>query len=518
MHTEIIQKFKDAEEVYRGIFENAVEGIYQSTPDGRYITVNTALAKMYGYDRPDELLNLVSDIQGQVYVDPSFRDHFKNEIEQTGFVRGLEYQVRRRDGGLIWISESARAVRAADGTIRYYEGFIDDVTARKEAEAARAKMEKQMIQAQKMEAVGTLAGGIAHDFNNILCAIMGYTELTLADSDVGGLARENLQMVLKSSHRAKDLVKRILTFSRRTETERQPIKLGPILKECIKLLSASLPSYIEIKLSMQTDEDAVVIDATEMHQIIMNLGTNAAYAMRPKGGRLEYELRALELGAGQTVGSLPAGPYVCLTVRDTGQGMSPAVMENIFDPFFTTKPVGQGTGLGLTLVNKIITGSGGQIIVESQEGQGTTFRICLPKSRQIPVSSSNSEDQLLPGQNERILVVDDEIAVLSMIQQRLRKMGYRVITRADSLNALETFRCEPGKYNLILTDHTMPDLQGAELAEKLGEIRPDVPVILMTGLNPLPDLTASRYAALRTIVQKPINFPELSRRLRQFLD
>jgi PAS domain S-box-containing protein len=517
MDTAIIRQFKDVEAQYRGIFENAVEGIYQSTPDGRYIIVNAALAKMYGYERPEDLMNLVSDIQNQIYVDPSFRNRFKSEIEQTGFVRGLEYQVRRRDGDLIWISETARVVRDANGGVRYYEGFIDDITSRKEAEAARLRMERQMIHAQKMEAVGTLAGGIAHDFNNILCAIMGYTELALTDRQIKGTPRENLQMTLKSAHRAKDLVKRILTFSRRTEIERRPIKLGAILKECVKLLSASLPSYIEIQLDIQTDEDVVVADATEIHQVIMNLGTNAAYAMRPKGGQLEYGLRTVEFRA-DGIGSLPIGSYVCLTVRDTGQGMNRAVMENIFDPFFTTKPVGQGTGLGLALVHKIIIDSGGQITVESQEGDGTAFHIYLPKSQQSPVAPAVGEDQLISGQREQILVVDDEIAILSMVQQRLRKMGYRVITRADSLDALETFRREPNKYNLILTDHTMPGLQGAELAEKLGEIRSDVPVILMTGLNQPPDFAASRYATRRTVIQKPINFVELSHHLRHFLD
>ncbi len=518
MHTEIINKIKDAEAKYRGLFENAVEGIYQSTPDGRYITVNSALARMYGYDRPDDLLNSVSDIQNQIYVDPSFRERFKSEVEQNGFVRGLEYQVRRRDGALIWISETARVVRDAFGNVRHYEGFIDDITLRKEAEAARLSMEKQMIQAQKMEAVGTLAGGIAHDFNNMLCVIMGYLDLTLNNPQINGNDRDNLQMALKSSHRAEDLIKRILAVSRRSETIQRPVKLGVILKDCVKLLNASLPSYIQIQLSIETDEDVIVADLTEMHQVIMNLSTNAAYAMRPKGGKLEFELRTLELNTGQTVGSLPAGTYVCLTVRDTGHGMSRAIMEKIFDPLFTTKPVGQGTGLGLTLVHKTIAGSGGHISVESQEGHGTAIRIYLPQSTQAPVVHVNSEDQLLPGKRERILVVDDEIAVLSMMQQWLKKMGYRVITRADSLDALETFKREPTKYDLILTDYTMPDLQGNELAEKLGDIRADVPVILMTGLNQPPDFTTSRYAKLRKVVHKPLNFVEFSHHLRYFLD
>jgi PAS domain S-box-containing protein len=512
-------QLENSEAKYRGMFENAVEGIYQSTPDGRYLTVNTALARMYGYDQPGELLREVSDIQNQIYVDPGLRQEFQREIELTGFVDSREYQVRRRDGKIIWISESARVVRGPEGAVLYYEGFIDDITARKDAEAARTRLEKQMVQAQKMEAVGTLAGGIAHDFNNILCAMVGFTELVLAERTVKGAARENLEAVLHSTSRATDLVKRILTFSRRTETDRRPLRLGEIIKECVKLLNASLPSYIQINPAYHTSDDIVMADVTEMHQVIMNLGSNAAHAMRPKGGRLDFELEAVDLPAVAAAAlSLPAGPYLSLVVRDTGHGMSRAVMENIFDPFFTTKPVGQGTGLGLTLVHKIVSGSGGHIAVESQVGRGTTFRIHLPRLAQSVLAAQPDQKEIRPGNHERILVVDDEIPILMMMQQRLRKLGYRVMTRADSLGALDAFRAEPEKFSLVITDHTMPGLQGADLAEKLGEIRADIPVILMTGLNHPPDLTGSRHARHRTVVQKPINFVELSRQMRDFLD
>lgn len=519
MDTQFVNLIKDEEAKYRGIFENAVEGIYQSTPDGHYLVVNPALAKMYGYDRVEDLLNSVSDIQNQIYVDPQFREIFEREIDRVGFIKGLEYQVRRHDGSVIWISESARAVRNADGTIRYYEGFIDNITARKEAESERTKLEKQMLHAQKMEAIGTLAGGIAHDFNNILCAVLGYTGLALEDKQVKGVTRENLQAVLKSAERAKDLVKRILTFSRPTDAERQPLKLGAILKETVKLLHATLPSTIEINIAIRTDEDIVMADVTEMHQVVMNLGTNAGHAMQSEGGRLDYELNLADLNTEQGAALfIPAGSYVCLIARDTGCGMSREVLEKIFDPFFTTKAAGRGTGLGLTLVRQIVTRSGGHIKVESEPGKGTTFHIYLPKSSQpltMPVADKN---QLLPGRREKILLVDDEIPVLDMMQQHLRKVNYRVTTRADSLDALETFRAEPQKFDLVITDHTMPSLQGADFAEKLGEIRPDVPVILMTGLNRPPNFNQSRFAPLRCVVQKPINLLELSHCLRRFLD
>ena len=514
-----IRYLKEAETRYRGMFENAIEGIYQSTPDGSYVIVNTALARMYGYEHPDELLNQVSDIQNQIYVDPTMREQFKRQIEQTGFVHGLEYQVRRCDGSIIWISESARVVRDASGAVHHYEGFIDNITSRKEAEAERAKLEKQMLQAQKMDAVGTLASGMAHDFNNILCASLGYTDLALADQQIKGRTRDNLKIVLKSAERARDLISRILTFSRQTDAERHPLKLGGILVEGVKTLNATLPSSIAIHVDIRTDEDVVVADATEMHQIVMNLGTNAGHAMKAKGGRLTYELETLDLQPGPAEAlSIPPGRYVHMIVSDTGQGMSPETVERIFEPFFTTKGPGRGTGLGLTLVQKIVSRSRGFIKVSSKVGHGTTFHVYFPQSNELPAPAPADKDQILRGRHEQILLVDDEIAVLDMMQQHLRQMGYRVTTRADSLEALNTFRADPGHFDLVITDHTMPGLLGADLAEELGAIRPDLPVILMTGLNQPPDLASSRHAPLRSVFQKPINFVELSHRLRKFLD
>jgi PAS domain S-box-containing protein len=510
---------KDAEAKYRGMFENAVEGIYQSTPDGQFLAVNTALARMYGYERPEELLAQVSDIQSQIYADPTFRERFKHQINRDGFVHDLEYQVRQRNGTIIWISESARAVRDENGVVRFYEGFIDNITARKEAEAERARLEKQMLQAQKMDAVGTLAGGMAHDFNNILCAILGYTELSLLDPKVEGRTRDNLQSVLRSAQRAQDLIKRILTFSRPKETERRPLKLSGIIQEAVKLLNATLPSSIKICVSLKTNDDVVVADATEIHQVIMNLGTNAGHAMKLNGGALDYELELVRLDANQAAAlSLPAGAFVHLTARDTGRGMSREVLERIFEPFFTTKPPGSGTGLGLALVQKIVTRTGGKIFVESEPGKGTAFHIYLPQSTEPVAEPDAVEPKILRGRNERILIIDDEIPVLSMMQQRLRQMGYRVVTRADSVEALQTFRAEPAKFDLIITDHTMPSILGADLADLVGDLRPELPVVLMTGLNEPPDFFNSRHALRRAVFQKPIDFVELSRRLRKFLD
>lgn len=510
---------REAEAKYRGIFENAIEGIYQSTPDGRYLMVNPALARMYGYEDPDAMLRSVSDIQNQIYVDPGFRERFRQEIESAGVVRGLEYQVRRRDGSIMWISESARSVPGADGTAPYYEGFIEDITARKEAEAEKARLEKQALHLQKMDAIGTLAGGMAHDFNNVLCAILGYTELALLDPQIKGASHENLELALRSAERASDLVKRILTFARPTDGARHPLRITPILKEAVKLLQATLPSSVEIHLATQTEEDVIVADPTELHQIVMNLGVNAKHALSEKGGRLTFGLDLASVNA-VTAGkrNVAPGEFVHLTVSDNGCGMSREVLERIFDPFFTTKPAGRGTGLGLTFVNKMVGHSGGFVEVQSEPGQGTAFHIYWPKSSAPPAPLRGEKNQAISGRREHILVVDDEVLILSMMQQRLRKMNYRVITRADSVSALETLRAEPDKFRLVITDHTMPALQGAELAEIIGEIRADLPVILMTGLNAPPDLSRSKFAPRRRVISKPLDFVQLSHRLRELLD
>jgi PAS domain S-box-containing protein len=519
VNEETISSVREAEAKYRGIFENAIEGIYQSTPDGHYLMVNPALARLYGYQDPEEMLRDVSDIGSQIYVDPSFRGRFQHEIETAGVVQGMEYQVRRRDGGVIWISETARVVRDSEGKPRYYEGFIEDITARKQAEVEKARLEKEALHLQKMDAVGTLAGGMAHDFNNVLCAVLGYTELALLDPQIQGGTRENLEFALRSAERATALVKRILTFARPSDSERRPLKLAPLIKEAMKLLQATLPSSVGIFLTVETDEDVILADPNEVHQIIMNLGLNANHAMGEKGGTLRYTVDLVEVGPAEAAAwKVAPGKFVHLAVSDTGHGMTHEVKEHIFDPFFTTKQSGRGTGLGLTFVRKIVERGQGHICVESEAGRGANFHLYFPKSPHPPAALPADRNQILPGKREQILVVDDEVALLGMMQQRLRKMNYRVITRADSIDAVETLRANPGKFDAVITDHTMPALLGAELAERVGEIRADLPVILVTGLNAPPDISASKYAARRRVISKPVDFVNLSARLRELLE
>ncbi|HVY72043.1 MAG TPA: PAS domain S-box protein, partial [Verrucomicrobiae bacterium] len=386
LYEEILQRrrvereLSRAERKFRGIFENAVEGIYQSTPQGHYISVNPALARIYGYRSPEELMDRVDDIGKDVYAFPAQRAEFQRVVNSRGAVQGFEYQIRQRDGNVIWISENARVVKDGQGQVLYYEGTIQDITPRKQADAARERLEIQLRQSQKMEAIGTLAGGIAHDFNNILTAIIGFNELSIEEAISRGESWGNQEQVRRASLRARELVRQILAFSRHDAPERRSVSLGLVCQDALKLLRASIPSTIQIKQRLRAQPDTVVADPVQLHQVLMNLCTNASHAMRDQDGLIELELDNLSLDfpVKGLANELTPGSYLKLTVRDNGHGMEPSVVERIFEPFFTTKPVGEGTGLGLAVVHGIIKSHGGDISVTSEPGLGTTFQILLP--------------------------------------------------------------------------------------------------------------------------------------------
>jgi PAS domain S-box-containing protein len=368
-----------AEDNYQGLFENAVVGIFQSLPDGQYLSVNPALARMYGYKSPEHLLSSVKDIANDIYVDPSVRADFERRIKQDGEVRGMEYQVRRLDGRLIWISEHARAVRNRRGRVLRYEGIVQDVTARREAEAGKQELEARLRQAQKLEAIGTLAGGIAHDFNNILGVIVGFSELVADDLPSDDMARQNLSDILLACQRAKELVQQILVFSRQAGSPQSAIRVRPIVAEVLRLVAGTLPGNVRLASRLAAEQDWAVANPVQIHQVLMNLCGNAVHAMRGKGGVLSIGLEDYAAGSDADGPVLPVGPcYLRLTVEDTGVGMEPQVLERIFEPFFTTKPAGEGTGLGLAVVHGIVKAHAGEITVRSQPGKGTAFAIYLP--------------------------------------------------------------------------------------------------------------------------------------------
>jgi CheY-like chemotaxis protein/anti-sigma regulatory factor (Ser/Thr protein kinase) len=380
-------------------------------------------------------------------------------------------------------------------------------------------MENQLRQIQKIEAIGTLAGGIAHDFNNILSPIILHTDMVLEDIPVASPIRFNLEEIRSASIRAKELTKQILTFSRQTEQERIPIIIRPIIKETLKLLRYSFPSTIEIRQTVETTGGAVLADQTQIQRILMNLCTNAAYAMREKGGVLEVGLACVYLSSADTIHNpnLEPGHYMKLTVRDTGPGIEGGVKDRIFEPYYTTKEKGEGTGMGLAVVHGIVKSYDGAITVDSEPGKGTVFQVFLPKIEGQITSEPKGALQLPVG-TERILIIDDEQSILEVMQQMLERLGYTVYARSDSAEALEAFRENSDGFDLVITDYTMPEMTGADLAKAILGIRQDVPMILCTGFSEQIDEDKSKSIGIRAFVMKPIIMGEMAKTIRQVLD
>jgi len=381
----------------------------------------------------------------------------------------------------------------------------------------KKNLEAQLQQSQKMEAIGTLAGGIAHDFNNILTPIIVRTEMALAQIPEEINGRHQLKHVLKAGIRAKELVQQILTFSRQSEEERKPLELSPIVKEALKLLRSSLPATIEIRLNIETESDEVLASPVKVHQVLMNLCTNAAHAMRDKGGVLELSLHDIYADAEGQYPELRPGAYMRLTVKDTGHGMDRSVMQQIFDPFFTTKERGEGTGMGLSVVHGIVKGYDGSITCDSEPGKGTTFQVFIPRIAK-EVFAETEMAKPLPGGGEQILLLDDEEAMVDAIKEMLASLGYKVDARTDPIEVLDLFREEPHKFDLVITDMTMPKMTGGELAKELIRIRPDIPIVLCTGFSGLISEEKAKAIGIREFVMKPIVMKEMAGIIRRVLD
>ncbi len=396
-----------------------------------------------------------------------------------------------------------------------------EIEDRKRAEREKQKIATRLRQAQKMESIGTLAGGIAHDFNNILSAIMGYSEMTLYKLSDDSKARSNLEQVLLASNRARDLVNQILAFSRQSEQTRKPVQIGPLVKETLKLMRASLPTTINIMEQINEKGALIEADPTQIHQVLMNLCTNASDAMREKGGgALKVDLDRLNLyekEAALLYPDLNAGIYEMVSVSDTGDGMDSATIERIFDPYFTTKKAGKGTGMGLAVAHGIVKSHGGVINVHSEQGKGTTFQVLLPSIDGV-AKSEGEELKPLPRGEERILFVDDEATLVDLGQQMLEHLGYKVKGKTSSIEALDTFRAHPDDFDLILTDKTMPNLTGFDLAKECKEIRPDIPIILCTGFSESTLLLRAGSLGISEIIMKPLLMRDLAGAIRKVLD
>jgi len=418
-----------------------------------------------------------------------------------------------------WYECRDQAIEWTDG--RYVRMEIaTNITARKQAEQEKANLEVQIRTTQKMEAIGTLAGGIAHDFNNILVPIIAYTDMVMASETPGSATWQNLQEVYKAANRAKELVKQILTFSREREHETCPVQLVPVVKESLKLLKASLPSTIEVSQRLEAEGVTILADPTQIHQIVMNLCTNAYHAMREQGGIMEVTLSEVEIGAPDAIlnSSLHPGPYLVLAVSDTGPGMDQATMERIFDPYFTTRKHGEGTGLGLAVVLGIVKKYGGDIRVYSEPGQGASFQVYFPVLGKAEEGLAAILSLPLVTGDERILLVDDELSIVESMQKMLEFHGYHVAVKTSSVAALEDFRLVPQDFDLVITDQTMPQLTGDQLVLEMKKIRPDIPIILCTGFSNTIDDTKARALGIDAFLMKPVLRKELVETIRNVLD
>ena len=385
---------------------------------------------------------------------------------------------------------------------------------------ALANSEKQLQQVMKLQAIGTLAGGIAHDFNNILFPIVGYTELTMDDIPKDSQARQNLEEILKATNRAKELVQQILMFSRQNCQERKPLKVQYLIKEALKLLRATIPSSIEIECDIDDTCGPIKGDPTQVHQVIMNLCTNAYHAMQETGGNLEVSLKEINLSYEQSIErvGMKIGKHVELQVKDSGHGMDPLVMERIFEPYYTTKEQGKGTGLGLSVIHGIVKNHGGDIAVSSLPGQGATFKVFLPIIDEMEVEIEADEPDIAITGKERILLIDDEEQIIDIEQQILERLGYHVTPKTDSQEALEEFAAQPDRFDLVITDMTMPKMTGDQLARRMMDIKPQIPVILCTGFNATISEEKALAMGIVKFVMKPIVKDELASTIRTVLD
>ncbi|MGM0417495.1 MAG: PAS domain S-box protein [Thermodesulfobacteriota bacterium] len=514
--TDISRRVKMEEEqaILSSAIEQAAESIVITDNEGHIIYVNPAFENISGYTKEEVLGKnpniLKSGFQGKYFYKDMWK-YLLNGKTWDGYLKN-----KAKDGSYFEEEASISPVFDRTGTIQNFVAVKRDVTQEK-------IMENQLRKAQKLEAIGTLAGGIAHDFNNILFPIIGFTEL-LSNKKTDNISEDSryLENILSAAYRAKELVHQILTFSRQNEEEKRPVKIHVIVKEALKLLRASIPSIIEINPELEQSDHAVIADPTKIHQLVMNLGTNAYQAMEPKGGILGITLKVVEIDKdekcmGISENIIP-GKYIKFTVSDTGSGIPDHILERIFDPYFTTKPQGKGTGLGLATVHGIVQSSGGYIKVYSEENVGSSFNVFFPVAADTDYFSKHQVSTEIVGGNEHILVVDDEELIVEVISDMLKDLGYKTTVRTSSVEALEVFRAKPDLFDLIVTDHTMPNMTGVALAREVHCIKPDMPVVICSGFSEIAAGGKSRISGISDFIMKPVLKTDLAFSVRDALD
>ncbi len=516
------QALRESEETYRFLIEESNDIIWK-------FDLST-MSYTYGSNSLERILGYPPEMATGFTLDDIFTPETKKEVLTTfgNVVAGragsnrvlLEAEHRHRNGHYVWMEINAVLHKDSMNQPAAFTGVSRDISDRKRAEAESETLHAQLRRAQKMQALGTLTGGVAHDFNNILSIIMGYTELVQDEVPEGTPIRNWLNEIRSASLRARDVVRHLLTFSRRGEEMQAVTDICLIIKEAMRMMHSTLPSSVEIRECITGSRQLIMADSTQIHQVIVNLCKNASDAMAEKGGVLSVLLERVSLSEGEMAfdPDLSPGDFVKLTVQDTGHGIPSEHLERIFDPYFTTRDVDKGTGLGLSVVLGIVKGHGGAIRVVSEVDRGTTFEVFFPVAGEVPNQYRAATENELPRGSERILFIDDEESVVRINRLRLEKLGYHVtgITAPD--NALEVFRADPDQFDLIITDMTMPKMTGDDLARGILKIRPDMKIILCTGYSEKISKDSIKAAGIARCIEKPIEMQTLAGSVRAVLD
>jgi PAS domain S-box-containing protein len=505
-----------SEKRFRALFNSISDLIYTHDLKGRFISLNPAMEKLFGYEHDELIGTKASDIMKPEFA-YAFESDYLEPLKMQGYHEGVTIYFKK-NGEKSYIEYHSTMVHPDNGE-PYISGTGRDVTERILSQRKVKKLQEQLTQALKMEAIGTLAGGIAHDFNNILFPMFGYLEMMLEDVPKDNPLRGHLIEVFNGAKRARDLIKQILTFSRQSDHERKPLETQRVIREALKLIKSSLPTTIEINKDIQKDCGLVLAEPTQIHQILMNLCTNAYHAMEATGGKLTITLKEVELAAEDLKDpAMIPGLYVCLTVADTGPGMEQSIIDRIFDPYFTTKEEGKGSGLGLAVIHGIVKNHGGYISVYSEPGRGAEFKVYLPVIKKQKETAKVETDTPIQKGTERILLVDDQGIIVDIERQMLERLGYHITARTSSIEALEAFRANPDKFDLVITDMTMPNMTGDKLAGEMIKIRPHIPIILCTGFSEMISKEGAESLGLKGFLMKPVVLKELSSVIRKVLD
>ena len=507
---------RESEQKLRNIIEHTNEMFYLHDINHHFIYVSPKCIDFFGYT-PEQLkvrwMELMTD-------NPINRDGY--EITQKAIETGEKQKPyilegRKRNGKTIVLEIDESPVKDQHGKVIFISGAARDITNRKRAEEEKERLESQLRQALKMEAIGKVAGGIAHDINNILSIILGNTELAIRDSSDSNPTKQNLKAVIKACGRAKDIVCQLLSFSRKSEIQLRPLNIDSVIKDSLKLVRSSIPSNIEIRQDIDEGIRPILGDPTQINQILINLSTNAADAIGDKDGVLSVTLENVQLVRKDAALDLEPGRYVKMTVSDTGVGIPLDTVDRIFDPYFTTKEVGKGTGIGLTVVHGILETHKGRIRTTSQPGKGAIFELFFRAVEATPEIDVPT-DERLPLGSETILLVDDEEAIVELNQSILERLGYQVKGTPDPIEALEIFRAGPSQFDLIITDMTMPKMMGDQLALKIMTIQPDIPIIISSGYSERISEDSAIDKGIKAFIMKPLDVRKLAETVRTVLD